>query len=195
MVLEAFVEGGVASEAIGETVQFIGAGEVAEDEELRGFDEGGFFGEFFDGDAAIAEDSFFAVDEGDGAGAAAGVSIGGIEGDEPGFGAEFGDVDGLFALGADDDGELVGFAVDGDGGGSADGLLLWTQRPAYLPTIMQFLQWAANRRDGSEGAADDEIMRDVADLRCRGGEGWESDLFSSCRWFRSSAGTHDSPAG
>jgi hypothetical protein len=124
VVLEAFVEMGVAGEAFAEAAELVGSGEAAEDEELGGFDEGGFLGEFFDGIAAVAEDAFFAVDEGDGAGAAAGVSIGGVEGDEAGFGAEFGDIDGLLAFGSDDDGELVGFAVDGERGCLANSGLL-----------------------------------------------------------------------
>ena len=51
-----------------------------------------FFGEFLDGDAAVPQDAFFAVDEGDGRDAGAGVAETGVESDQPRLFAKLSDV-------------------------------------------------------------------------------------------------------
>lgn len=114
----------VVGEEVGEAAELVAGGEFAVDDEVGGLDEGGVLGDLFDGDAAVAEDAFFAVYEGDGALAGAGVGVAVIEGDETGLGAELGDVEGQLAFGSAEHGELVGLAIKFELG-EEFGLGLW----------------------------------------------------------------------
>jgi hypothetical protein len=60
-------------------------GQFAVDDQVGGLDEGAFFRQFRDVVAAVAQDALFAVDEGDGAFAGAGVAVAGVEGDAAGL--------------------------------------------------------------------------------------------------------------
>ena len=92
----------VFREQVGELGELRAAGKIAVDEQVGGLDEGAFFRQFRDVVAAVAQDAFFAVDEGDGALAGTGVAVAGIERDAAGLVSEREDVDPHFALGADD---------------------------------------------------------------------------------------------
>ena len=88
-----------------------GGRQLAEDQEVGGFDEARALGELLDRVAAVAKDAFFAVDERDLARARAGVGVAAVERDEPGLGAQLRDVDRGLGFGADDGGQLVALAV------------------------------------------------------------------------------------
>ncbi len=85
--------------------------QLAEDQEVRRLYEARPFGQIFDGIAAIAEDAFLAVDEGDLALAGARVAVAAIECDEPGFGAQLRDIDGRLGFRADNDRHFIALAV------------------------------------------------------------------------------------
>ena len=69
--------------------------EIAVDQQVRRFDERGVLRELLDRVAAVQEDSFLAVDEGDLALGRPGVHVTGVERDEPGVLPEVSDVDAL----------------------------------------------------------------------------------------------------
>jgi len=48
---------------------------MAVDDQVRRLDEGGFLGKFFDGNAAVTQDAFIAVNESDFADAGAGIAV------------------------------------------------------------------------------------------------------------------------
>jgi hypothetical protein len=62
--------------------------------------------ELLDGDAAVAEDAFLAIDEGDRGLARAGIGEPVVESDEPGLGPELRDVHPELVLGTADDREF-----------------------------------------------------------------------------------------
>ena len=113
VVLHRFVEMGVVGKAAAETLEFLGLGEPPDHEQPGDFDEIRIRGEFFYRDAAVAKDALVAVDVRDCGLAGAGVSVTLVEGDVAGVGAELGDIEATFALGADDNGEFNGLAING----------------------------------------------------------------------------------
>ncbi len=115
LVLHALVEQLVLDEEILEALALIARGEASPDDEIGGLDEIGFFGDFLDVDAAVAEDARLAIDEGDVADAGAGVAVAIIEGDIPGERPELGDVDRLLVFSAGDNRQLGLRAIDDDG--------------------------------------------------------------------------------
>ena len=65
-----------------------------------------------DGDASIAEDPFFAVNEGDLAGAGSGVAISRVEGDQAGTCAKLGDIEGQLTFSTLDDRQFDRSAIE-----------------------------------------------------------------------------------
>ena len=96
------------ADAEAEVVELVLGREVAVDEQVRRLDERRrvALDELLDRDAAVAEDAFFAVDEGDRRLARAGVHEPVVERDEAGLVPELRDVDAELVLGAADDREL-----------------------------------------------------------------------------------------
>ena len=80
-----FVDHGVVGELSAEVCELAGGREFAVEEEPRGFDEIGLFGELFDGVAAVTEDAFVAIDEGDGTFAGPGAVEARVHGDGAGL--------------------------------------------------------------------------------------------------------------
>jgi len=96
---------------------FFEGGQFAEDQQHGRFNECAFFRQLFDGDAAVAQDALFAVHEGDGRLAGAGIAVAGIESQQPGVLFQGGDVDADFAFAADQHGQFDGkIAVFENGG-------------------------------------------------------------------------------
>ena len=58
-----------------------GGGQFTVQEEICGFEVGGFFRKLFDGVPSVTEDSFFAIDEGDFALTGTGVAVTIVKGD------------------------------------------------------------------------------------------------------------------
>jgi hypothetical protein len=112
VVLQVLVQEFILREQVGEAFKLGAVRELAHDEQVGDFNEGGLLGEFLDGDAAVAQDAQIAVDEGDLALARAGVSVAFVERDVAGLGAELGNVHGALAFGADEGGEGVSFSVE-----------------------------------------------------------------------------------
>jgi hypothetical protein len=77
VVAHVLVEHLVFGEQLGKLGEFGAGRQLAVDQQVGGLDEGAFFREFGDVIAAVAEDALFAVDEGDGALAGAGVAVSG----------------------------------------------------------------------------------------------------------------------
>ena len=77
----------------------VAGGEVSVDEQIRGLAEGALLAHLFDGNPAVPEDSFLAVEEGDGTHGGGGVHEGRIERHQAGLRAQVGDVHALLALG------------------------------------------------------------------------------------------------
>ncbi len=75
MELHVFVQHFVLGQQVGEPAKLRLVGQVAIDQQIGDFDEGGFFRQFLDGIPAIAQDAFFPVDERDLAAARAGVAV------------------------------------------------------------------------------------------------------------------------
>jgi len=101
--LHVLVEHGVTLDRIFEVGEFLGRGQLALDQQIRDFQEVALVGEFFDGNAAVAENSLVAVDEGDRALGRPGIGVAGIESYQAGVGTKLSDVDRLLALGTYDD--------------------------------------------------------------------------------------------
>ena len=89
-------------------------GRSAVHEQVGRLGEEGLFGQILDGDAPVAQDTLVAVDEGDVALAGTRIAVARVQGDIAGVVAQGGDVDGLFTLGSQDDGILVGLAFQDD---------------------------------------------------------------------------------
>ncbi len=111
---EVLVEHGVVVDRIGEVVELVGVGQVAVHQQVRDLKKIRFFGEFLDGDAAIAKDALLAVDECDRALAGTGIRVAGIQGDAAGFRSKPTDIDGAFAFAARDHGKLDGLVTDAE---------------------------------------------------------------------------------
>ena len=102
----------VFREHVGELDQ-LGAGrKVAVDQQVGRLDEGAFFREFGDVVAAVAKDSRFAIDEGDGAFAGTRIAVSRIKGDATGLIAERRDIHPDFTLGAYDGWQLDRLAIN-----------------------------------------------------------------------------------
>ena len=86
-----------------EPIQLLARRQLAPDQQVGDLQEGRVLGQLLDRVAAVAQDPLLAVEEGDRAGAGAGVAVAGVEGDQPGLAPQPGDVDGVVALGAADD--------------------------------------------------------------------------------------------
>ena len=104
MMAQIFVEQFLLAEKITELLAFAACGQVAENEQVGGFDERAALGQFLDWIAAIAQDAVFAVDEGDVTGAGAGVSVARVVSDMSSVFSERGEVEGVRLPGTDDDG-------------------------------------------------------------------------------------------
>src|SRR4029079_16819754 len=94
--------------------------------------------ELLDRDAAVAEDAFLAVDEGDRGLTGTGVGVPVVEGDEPGLGPELRDVHPELVLGTADDREfdLSAVVLEYGGGLAHDWLLgrcVFVPPPHYAP--------------------------------------------------------------
>ena len=63
VVAHVFVEVGILGEQFREPGKLLAGGEFTVDDQVGDFDEGGFFGELFDGVAAVQQDTLAAVDE------------------------------------------------------------------------------------------------------------------------------------
>ena len=72
-------------EPLGKFHEFGGGRQFAVDQQVGRLDEGAFLGELRDIVAAILEDAFFAIDEGDGTLAGAGVTVSWVKSDAAGF--------------------------------------------------------------------------------------------------------------
>ena len=80
-------------------------------------DKRAVFGQLFDGNPAVPQNAFFAVHEGDGRLAGAGIGVAGIKRQQAGFLLQAGNVDAHLALRPDDDGQFISpFTIGEDGG-------------------------------------------------------------------------------
>src|SRR5678815_3556528 len=86
--------------------------ELAVDQEEADLHEIRLLGQDLDRNPTVVEDALFAVDEGDGALAGAGVRVARVEGDVARLRPELRDVDGALALAPDDDRELPRLVPD-----------------------------------------------------------------------------------
>ena len=98
-----------------EPIELLARRQLAPDEQVRDLEERRLLGQLLDRIAAVAQDPRFAVEEGDGARAGAGVAVAGVERDQPGIAAEPADVDRVVALGAMNDRQLHLLLTDAEG--------------------------------------------------------------------------------
>ena len=91
---------GVMRHLAAEPIELLAGRQLAPDQQVGDLQEGRALGQLLDRIAAIAEDALLPVEEGDGAGARAGVAVAGVVGDEPGLAAQPPDVDRVVTLGA-----------------------------------------------------------------------------------------------
>ena len=112
VVAHALVEHFVFREQCGKLGELRGGGKFAVDEQVSGLDEGAFLRELGDVVAAVLEDAFFAVDEGDRALAGTGVSVARVERDAAGFCAKRADVDSDFSFRSNDGGQHERLAIN-----------------------------------------------------------------------------------
>src|SRR5262245_19619111 len=112
MMLHAFVKQFEFGEPVGKLSQLRARWQSAPDEQERDFNEGGFLGQFLNGNAAIPQNSFFAVNESDGASAGPSVAVAFVECDATGVTAQLRDVDAAFLFRSFHDGELESFSVE-----------------------------------------------------------------------------------
>ena|SRR5437867_3493165 len=111
MVLHGLVEQFVFGELVRKMPQLGAAGQTAHDDQVGYLDEGGFFGEFFDGYAAITENAAFTVNESDAALARAGVGVTVVQRDAAGGGAERGDINRALFFASFDDRQPGAFTI------------------------------------------------------------------------------------
>ena len=119
MVQKPLVEQFVLREQRAKRRTFFGGRQLAENQQHGHFDKRTALGQLFDGEAAVAQDALFAVDEGDGRLAGAGVGVAGIKGQKPHVLFQGGDVDAHLAFRPDGDGQFHGLVAIGQGGGLA----------------------------------------------------------------------------
>jgi hypothetical protein len=92
MVFHVLMQIFMLREKVGEFSQFRLGRQLSVDDQIGGFDEPGFDGQFLDGNAAITQDALLAVDESDGALAGAGVGVTVVQRDVTGGVAQAGNV-------------------------------------------------------------------------------------------------------
>src|SRR5271157_4242579 len=91
----------------------LGAGwQTAMDQEPGCLCEPGVLGKLLDGDAAIAQNSFLTVDEGDLAYAGSGVAVPRVERNQAGTGAQLGNIEGQLTFGTLDDRQFDPSAIE-----------------------------------------------------------------------------------
>jgi hypothetical protein len=81
MVLHRLVEQLVVGEQVGEPAQLVAVGKMAHDNQVGHLNEGGFLREFLDWNAAVAQNTFLAIDEGDLAQAGSCIGVAIVQGD------------------------------------------------------------------------------------------------------------------
>ena len=95
-----------------EAIEFSLGRQGAINQQISYFEEARFFGQLLNGIAAVAENAFFAVEEGDGTFGSASIFVARIEGYVTGLVAQLADVKCFFVFGAFDNGQDNGFAVE-----------------------------------------------------------------------------------
>ena len=110
-MLHGLVQQLVLGQEIRELPQLGVVRQLAHDDQVGNLDEGGLLSKLLDRDAAVAQDSLLAVNEGDLAFARAGVSVPVIEGDVSRLVAQRGNINRPLLLGAFDNGKFVGLSV------------------------------------------------------------------------------------
>ena len=98
LVLHALVQQLVGRQETAEPLEFVRPRQPPEDQQPRHLDEVRLVGELLDGDAAVAENALFAVDEGDRAAADAGIAQRRVVGDQARLVAQLGNVQGPLSL-------------------------------------------------------------------------------------------------
>ncbi len=111
-MLHVLVDHAVIGQQPGEILQLLPGRQLAVNQQIAGFHEGGILRQFLDGNAPISQDALFAVQKGDSACSGAGVDIAVIKRDIAGFRPQFGDINGFFIFAAGDNGKFVFIAVD-----------------------------------------------------------------------------------
>ena len=109
--LHVLVHNGVARDAVVEVLELFLVGEVAVNQQVGHFDEGGFLSQLFNGVASVAQHAILAIEVRDAALGGARVFKTGVHGDVPSAATQFGDVDRFLVFRAGDDRELVFLAI------------------------------------------------------------------------------------
>jgi hypothetical protein len=107
---------GVARDGIVELLHLRLGRQVAVQQQVAGLKEGGMFGQFADGIAAIFQDALVAIDESNFAFGRGGGGEAGVVGEDVGLVVELADVHDIGALGAGIDREVVALALIGQAG-------------------------------------------------------------------------------
>ena len=105
--LEVLVQQGVVAQVGVEVLQLVGGGQLTVDQQVGHLVEGGVFCEVGDVVAAVAQDSFVAVDVGDLGLGGAGGNVAGVEGDQAGLAEKLAQHDTVVAFGGAHDVHLV----------------------------------------------------------------------------------------